>query len=105
MNSKTLKKGCIVALIAYVVIAVLFYLIGGQQLRYRVIQKEMLTPSAVIGEITSDQVIEQPLSMEGDLLTELSLMAGTYQRKNTGVLRLEVLSTEGEVLATRDCGR
>ena len=102
MNSKTLKKGCIVALIAYVVIAVLFYLIGGQQLRYRVIQKEMLNPSAVIGEITSDQVIEQPLSMEGDLLTELSLMAGTYQRTNTGVLRLEVLSTEGEVLATRD---
>lgn len=102
MNSKTLKKGCIVALIAYVVIAVLFYLIGGQQLRYRVIQKEMLNPSAVIGEITSDWVIEQPLSMEGDLLTELSLMAGTYQRTNTGVLRLEVLSTEGEVLATRD---
>lgn len=102
MNQKTLKKGCVVLLIAYVVVAILFNIIGGQQLRYRSIQKEMLTPNAVIGEITNKHVIEQPISIEGDILTGISLMCGTYQRDNTGTLKLEIISIDGEVLAQKD---
>lgn len=102
MNQKNLKKGCVVLLIAYIIVAILFNIIGGQQLRYRSIQKEMLTPNAVIGEITNKQIIEQPISIEGDILTGISLMCGTYSRHNTGVLKLEIISTDGEVLSQKD---
>lgn len=102
MNAKKLKKGCIIALILYVILAIMFYVIGGQQLQYRTVKTDMLNPSMVIGEITKENVFEQSLKMEGDILTELSLMGATYQRENTGTLSLEIVDLDGQILAKRD---
>lgn len=102
MNPKTLKKGCAVAMVAYLIIAVLFYWIGGDQLRYRDNQSDMLTPSGVVNEITSDIVLEQEIPAEGELLTQLNLVGATYARTNTGTLHLEVCSLDGQVLTSYD---
>ena len=53
MNLQSLKKKCGIALALYVVAAMLFYWIGGDQLRYRDSFTDMLTPGEPVGEITS----------------------------------------------------
>ena len=54
MNQKTLMKVCSVALVVYVLLAVAFYFICGDQLKFRDNTTDMLSANGVIGEITSD---------------------------------------------------
>ena len=86
MDPQKLKKGCALALLIYTVLAIAFYLICGDQLKYFVRETEMLSPMADMGELTSGMVVEQGIDVQGDNLTELTLMAGTYGRQNTGRL-------------------
>ena len=94
MDQKKLTKGCAIALIIYMALAVAFYLICGDQLRYRDEQTDMLSASGVIGEITSNTVVEQRIAPEGDILTGLTLYGATYERVNTGCLQLEVYDAD-----------
>lgn len=102
MNPKTLKKGCAIALVVYLLVAVLFYWIGGEQLHYRDSQSDMITPSGVVNEITADVVLEQEIVVDGDLLTRLTLKGATYARSNTGALHIEICSLEGQALTSYD---
>ena len=97
MNPKTLKKGCAIVLMLYCVCAVLFYWIGGDQLRFRDSQSDMLTPAGVVGEITSETVLEQPITVDGELLS-VAFVGATYARQNTGTLHIEVCDLSGNVL-------
>ena len=90
MDQKKLTKGCASALRIYMALAVACYLICGDQLRYRDEQTDMLSASGVIGEITSNTVVEQRIAPEGDILTGLTLYGATYERVNNGSLQLEV---------------
>lgn len=100
MNPKTLKKGCGIAIIVYLILVVLFYWIGGEQLHYRNSQSDMVTPSGVVNEITSDMVLEQEVSVDGDFLVSLDMMGATYARQNTGTLQIEVCDMDGQILTT-----
>lgn len=100
MNLQSLKKKCCAALAIYVLLAVLFYWIGGDQLRYRDNFTDMLTASEPVGEITKDTVITQQLTVTGGQLTELTFRGATYARQNQGTLVVEVYS-DGRVLATQ----
>ena len=102
MNPKTLKKGCGIAVLAYLILAVLLNWIGGDQFRFKDSRTDMLTPSGVMNEITSDMVLEQQIPVDGDLLLAVDFMGATYARQNTGVLHVEVCDLSGEVLSTRD---
>ena len=102
MNQRVLRKGCAITLLAYLVIAALFYWIGGDQLQYRDSQTDMLTPSGVINEITDGVVVEQRIEVDGDLLLAVNLVGATYDRQNTGFLYIEVCDLSGQVLATQD---
>lgn len=86
MDPQKLKKGCALALLIYTVLAIAFYLICGDQLHFYTRETEMLSPMADMGELTSGMVVEQGIDVQGDNLTELTLMAGTYGRQNTGRL-------------------
>ena len=100
MNLQSLKKKCGAVLAIYVLLAVLFYWIGGDQLRYRDNSTDMLTASEPVGEITKDTVITQQISVAGGQLTELTFRGATYARQNQGTLAVEVCS-DGRVLATQ----
>ncbi len=86
MDETKLKKGCAAALLIYIVLAVAFYLICGDQLKTYTRVTEMLSPTADLGELTSGTVVEQRIDVKGDVLTGLTLTAGTYGRQNTGRL-------------------
>ena len=68
MNLQSLKKKCGIALALYVVAAMLFYWIGGDQLRYRDSFTDMLTPGEPVGEITQNTVITQQIRVNGRLM-------------------------------------
>lgn len=91
MDQAKLKKDCAIALLAYIALTAAFYLICGDQLRYRDEQTDMLTPSNVVGEITSDVIVTQMIKPEGDLLKGITLFGATYGRENNGFLLLDFL--------------
>lgn len=100
MSLQSLKKKCGLFLAAYIVLATLFYWIGGDQLRYRDNSTDMLTPSQPIGEITSDITVTQNITIDGENLTSLTFQTATYARQNTGTLLVEVCA-DGQTLAAQ----
>lgn len=102
MNVNSIKKKCVIALAIYILIAVLFYFVGGEQLHFRDISTEMLAPGTVVGEITKDTVITQNTAIEGETLISLAFRSATFARQNSGTLVTEVLSSTGEVLAKQN---
>ena len=102
MNPKTLKKGCTITVLVYLFACILFYWVGGEQLRFRDSRTDMLTPSGVIGEITSDVVVEQRLEVEGNLLTSIRMVGATYARENSGILHFEICSLDGNILSIKE---
>lgn len=99
MNLQSLKKKCGIALALYVVAAMLFYWIGGDQLRYRDSLTDMLTPGEPVGEITQDTVITQQIRVNGRLMG-ITLRGATYARQNQGTLVIELCSG-GQTLDSR----
>lgn len=98
MDQKKLTKGCILALLIYIVLAVAFFLISGDQLHYRDGQTDMLNGEGVVGEITADTVVEQNLNLNTDILTGITLYGATYERQNTGDLLIQFVSGD-EILS------
>ncbi len=90
MDKGQLKKGCVIVIAIYIVLAVSFFFICGEQLHYRNDSTDMLTPFATIGEITSGTVVEQQIKPSGDILTGITLQYANYNRTNTGSLVVEL---------------
>ncbi len=101
MDQKTVKKGCAIAVCLYVLLMLLYFCISGDSLYYRDRQTAMLSGSGVIGEITSDKEVTQAVSVSRGLLTGISMRTGCYDRRNSGDLRVEIL-TDGALLAETD---
>lgn len=101
MSQKMLEKGCLAAVVLYVLLAAAFYFICGEQLHYRYVQTDMLSASDIIGEITADVTVTQRAAVDGDRLLGLTLYSATYGRRNTGILRVEVCDGE-RLLASKD---
>ena len=101
LEGKKLKKRCGVVILAYAIIVTLLYLIGGDQFHYEQSATTMLTPTAVVGEITSDTSLTQELSIPGNQILDLTVKAATFARQNTGTLCFEIDNMAGEVLAAQ----
>lgn len=101
MSQTTLKKGCVAVLVLCLGLALVFYMVCGEQLHYRDSQTDMLTPGGVLDEITADTVVTQTIQFQGGRLTGLTLYGATYGRQNTGLLRVEFYRGE-ELLVSRD---
>ena len=94
MDQNKLKKGCALTLLIYIALAVAFFLICGDQMQYVTRATDMLSPAGNLGELTSDTVVEQRIDVDGDVLTHISLIPGTYNRSNSGRLVLELYDGE-----------
>ena len=101
LEEKKLKKRCGVVILAYAIIVTLLYLIGGDQFHYEQSTTTMLTPTAPVGEIKSDTILKQELSVPGSQILDLTVQAGTYGRENVGELFFEIYDMDGRQLATK----
>lgn len=92
------KQILAMVLTVYALLAVVFYLLGGQQLHVRDVKSDdMVTPTADVDEIRSDCLVQQPFSIDADNLTGVSLFTGTYGRENDCALRVAIYRGEEEL--------
>lgn len=88
-----LKQGCILIMLAYIIIASSFYLIAKEQLIYSVVSKEMSTSAQLlpVGEIVEGMTVVQPFILNADTLESVSLYTATYDRMNVGELTVQII--------------
>lgn len=96
----SLRRGCWTAMAAYLLLAVSFYFLGGDQLRHRDDLTDWLTPTFQIGEVTKGVALEQPFSPGTDTFEYVTVLPGTYARKNTSTVQIQILNGD-KVLGQR----
>lgn len=94
-----LKRGTLIAIIAYLVLAVSFYFLAGDQLRYRDSRGNLAMPAAESGtiELIQGAVVEQTFTVKIHRLETLSVQWGTYYRTNAGTVTMELLEPSSNV--------
>lgn len=99
MNEKQVRKGCVLALVIYIVLALAFFWVSGDQLRFRDEETDNITPSEPIGELVQGMELRQPFTAQADEILSVDMLLSTYQRANTARLVVEIVDDEGLVLA------
>jgi ABC-2 type transport system permease protein len=84
----------------YVIIAIAFFFIGGEQIQYSIIESNIQPVKGMFPELSSGNFIEQSFYSSSDTLNSLSFMAGTYSRENTGTLELSLLDADTQQIVT-----
>ena len=97
------KSKYIITFLIYIVAAIAFYLIGGDQLKRISVQESMTESKAALPEFTEGQTIEQTFASSADIINEIDLMVATYARTtNQGEIVLSIQdSVDNTILATR----
>ena len=102
MTVKGLRKISAIVMAVYIVSVLVFYFIGGDQLRFRGVLSDAVSPMNAVGEITAGTQIDQPFTAEGDALSHVQLFFSTYGRENTSTVRAEILAPDGETLGVSE---
>ncbi|MDD3346463.1 ABC transporter permease [Oscillibacter sp.] len=98
LNSGTKKLTAILAV--YVLLAVSFYALGGQQLHIRGAETDdMVTPTGDVDEIYANSKITQPFSIDADHITGVTLYTSTYGRLNDCSLNVSI-ERAGQTIAS-----
>lgn len=101
MDMKKSKKLLAALAGLYWVLVLLVYLVAGQQFHYTSVTSDALSPSVAIGEIVDGMTVTQRLTLPAETTNGLELLAGTYDRRNTGDLCLTLTDGEGAVVAKK----
>ena len=81
---------------AVIVLSVILYFVGGKELRYSEVVKELQRAEDILPDPKSGTVIEQQVSVPMDELNSVSLRPFTYGRENTGTLDIQLLDGDGK---------
>ena len=98
---KSALKVCGIAVAAYVILNLLFYLLTGDQLRYResAANTEMPPVSSGTTELCQGAVIDQHFTTGIEYLDEVDILFGTYYRQNAGIVAAELIDFDsGNIL-------
>ncbi|MCI2105459.1 MAG: ABC transporter permease [Intestinimonas sp.] len=94
------KKKLTAVLVIYLLLAVAFYFLGGQQFYVRDAETDdMVKPTSDVNEIYTGSEIRQPFSIDADRITGVTLFTSTYGRKNTCSLKVSI-DRNGEPVAS-----
>ena len=99
MSEKQVRKGCALVLAVYVILAVGFFWISGDQLRFKGEEGTAINPSTPVGELVQGMEVRQPFTAPGDEILSVSMLLSTYQRENTVQVVVELVDSGGLVLA------
>ena len=96
-----LRRTIITAILGYVCLVVLFYVLAGRQLHFRASRGNFPQPSAEAGtvELAQGAVVEQSFSVKIQRLQSVSVQWGTYYRPNSGTVTMELIDQrDGSVI-------
>lgn len=96
----TLKQGCIRVMCIYVLVAIGFYLIAGEQLKYKSVTSinNNLTYSTPVGDLYDGMSVEQSFVSDTEAISSLSLVFATYNRVNSGQINISLLEKSNQVI-------
>ena len=66
MSEKQVRKGCALVLAVYVILAVGFFWISGDQLRFRESETTAIHAANPVGELVQGMEVRQPFTAPGD---------------------------------------
>ncbi len=91
-------KNLAVVLAAYAALLVFFSAIARPQIRYSPKTEEATGISGVVGEVYEGITVRQKFTFEGAYIQKISLMPGTYNRKNEGKEIFSLKDSSGTVI-------
>lgn len=87
----SIKRKCISFILVYIIIMAAFYLIAGQQLKYRSGEIKNSTVNAATCDLQKNNLIVQEFKSDMDELDSAFFTFATYHRKNNGIVTVELL--------------
>lgn len=97
MAKDKIIKGSVVVLLVYILLALVFYLVAGNELSYRTDQTNMVSMLDSTGELEVGKEVRQRFAVDGDELRSITLVTATYDRINTASLQISVVDMNGNV--------
>lgn len=97
MNGKIdIKKLSVIVIVAYLIIGIAFYFIGGEQLQFGKSDESLSynVGDTPVGEILNNTNIEQDFSVNADIINKISVKVATYSRVNHGNLLFSLRDKE-----------
>ena len=93
-STRELKKIFSIVFVAYMVLAVAFYFLSGEQLRYRDSRGniEMPVANAATVELTAGSVVEQQFTPKIQIFKHLSVQWGVFNRINHGTVNVQLVN-------------
>lgn len=99
MDMKKSKKLLVWSAVFYWVLVICIYLIAHPQFRYTSVVSDALSASTMVGEIVDGMQIEQSVRVPTQRMEQISLLASTYGRQNSGSMLLTVSDENHAVIA------
>lgn len=96
-NHNKLRKISVGLIVIYVVLSILYYFLVGHQLHFRQSRENITMPVANSGsiELISGSQVEQTFINKIQRLTSVSVAWGTYNRKNSGTVFIDLYELRG----------
>lgn len=98
MDMKKSKRFLLTLAAAYWALAIMIYAVAHEQFHYTAVASDALSPIASIGELVDGMEVCQRMTVPADRMDSLDIMAGTYGRANTGMLRMVLTDETGAVV-------
>lgn len=83
-------------LVLYIFVAVIFYFVGGDQLKFKYVVSNMGTPVGALEEIDTNTVISTKFAVQEATLETIDLRFATFGRNNSGTVYLRLLDDKGK---------
>lgn len=94
-----MRKGCVLALAAYIVLALAFYWVSGEQLHFRDEETAFVSAGEPIGELVQGMEVRQPFTAAADEILSVDMLLSTYARENTARVTVGIVDESGLTLA------
>lgn len=98
MDIQKSKKLLLMAAAFFWLLAILIYIVAYPQFRYSVVTSDALSASTITGELVDGGEIRQRVVIPAGRISSISLMAGTYERTNTGEIHIRLEDAEGRTV-------
>jgi len=101
---RMLKNITLICIVGYLLLAVAFYSLTGEQLFVRQSRRNLELPTADTGtvELSAGNSVEQHFIVDIDIIQKISVQWGTYYRPNAGTVTMELRDGQtGELLTSQ----
>lgn len=97
-DKKSYIEKCVLAVVIFLLLAVLLHSLGGTQLQYKSLREEQFQNNSSVGELLESTEVRQDFISNLDSLTAVSLCFSTYERNMEGFLTLDLIQSEQNIL-------